>query len=144
VEQVLPAPPGPEYLELGLMDPVTVDRRPGLEQVVREQRPAVGGQRGVHLVGRAGGDGPGQPEEPLGVHLDGGVGEEADGVASEDHRGAVTDGAPGVVRCGVQPGGGVLRAQIGPQRVENSLPVQAASRGESQQLDQRGRRAPRP
>ena len=120
--------------------------RPGLVEVVGQQRAAVRRERLLRIGRGAGRDGRlAQAPEHDRVHRHLVVREQQDLVlAQQDGALAVAECPPRVVRRLVQPRAGGLDADAGPQRVHDPLAVHAAPVGEGEQLHQRGSAASAP
>lgn len=137
--QVGPASGLAQQLEVADPQPFPQVLGPGLVEIVREEVTPVQHERALGGRRRAVGQGGlGGTIQLQGVDGHRAVGEQRHGVALHDDGVRRPRGPPREVGGLVEPGRGLVGTEVGPERVEELLAVKAASRGERQQLDQRG------
>ena len=138
-EQVLPPPGHPEQLDMRHPQTLPGRIRPRLVDISGQEVAAVQIDGGRGVVGRSRGEGLGG-RVLEGHRVDGELrsGEQRHGVVAQHD--AVRDAGhlAGEVGGLVQPGGGLVDAQVGPERVDDLLTVEALRWGEGEQLDQGG------
>ena len=137
-DEVLPPSREPEQVLVQDRQRLAPRGRPGLVQVLGQQRPGVRREHPLRLGCRSGRQcGLGPATEVDGVDGDLGIGKQEHQVVAQQQRGGlVAEGTACVVRGLVQPRHRGLDGQVRPERVHHLLAVHPAALGQRQHLHQ--------